>query len=142
VLYCVQKERLEEERLKRERLNKERKATEEKRREREQAAYNKRIRQRSQRVREEREREKRQREQNERGEWDQLWIKYQARWVDFRADTSREENIRDVMPWPVKSGSYRDVKASNVKEFLQKAMPRDANMAKLMQKECQKWHPA
>jgi hypothetical protein len=139
----LEKERLEKERLKKERLDKEKREREENEsREREQAASNERIRQRAQKRREEREREKREKEQKERQEWDQLWTKYQERWVHFRdSASSREGSIRDAIPWPVKSGSYRDVKNSNVKEFLQMAVPRDANVAKLMKKECLKWHP-
>jgi hypothetical protein len=140
----LEKERLERERLERERLEKERRKREEQKqreREREQAADNERTRQRAQKKREERAREKREKEQKEREEWDQLWTTYQERWVSFRASASTETNIRDAIPWPVKSGSYRDVKASNVKQFFQKAVPADANVATLMRKECLKWHP-
>ena len=138
----LEKERLEKKRLEKERLDKERIEREEKkRREREQAANNERIRQRAQKVREEREREKREREEKEGEEWGQSWIKYQERWVHFRASASREGNIKDVIPWPVKSGSYCDVTASKVKEFLERAVPRDTHRAKLLRKECLKWHP-
>jgi hypothetical protein len=137
-----EKERLERERLEEERLEKESKEREEKeRREREAAEENERIRQRAQKRREESEREKRQKAKKVREEWDQQWTSYQERWVHFGDTASRESNIRDAIPWPVKSGLYRDVNASNVKEFLQKAVPVDANMAKLMRKECLKWHP-
>jgi len=141
----LERERLERERLERERLEKERREREEQKqreREREQAAAdNERTRQRAQKRREEREREKREKEQKEREEWDQLWTTYQERWVSFKASASTETNVRDAIPWPVKSGSYRDVKASNVKQFFQKAVPADANVATLMRKECLKWHP-
>ncbi|KAH6664489.1 putative reticulocyte-binding protein 2 like protein a [Halenospora varia] len=140
----LEKGRLEKERLEKECLAKEKREKEEKqRREREEAAANERIRQRAQKVREEREREKRKKEQKERKEWDQLWAKYQERWAQFKASASdiREGNIRDAIPWPVKSGLYRDAKDSNVKEFFQKAVSRDEDMAKLMRKECLKWHP-
>jgi hypothetical protein len=139
----LQKERLEKERLEKERLEKEKREREEKKqREREQAASNERIRQRAQKSREQRQREKREKEQKERDEWDQSWTKYQEGWVHFRTSTApREGNLRDVIPWPVKSGSHRDVTRSNVEEFLQKAVPSDANVAKVMRKECQKWHP-
>ena len=131
---CLEKERLEKERLEKEKTEREEKAR--------RAASNERIRQRAQKVREDREREKREREQKEREEWDESWTKYQEKWVHFRASpASREGNIRDTIPWPVKSGSYSDVRASNVKEFLKMAMPRDANVAKIARKECQKWHP-
>jgi hypothetical protein len=99
------------------------------------------MRQRAQKVREEREREKREREQKEREEWDQSWKKYQELWVHFKASAPGERNVQDAIPWPVKSGSYRDVTASKVKEFLERAVPMDAHRAKLLRKECLKWHP-
>jgi hypothetical protein len=137
-----EKERLEKERLEKERLDKEKKEREQKRRrEREQAAYNERIRQRAEKRQEKHEREKREKEQKERDEWDQLWIKYQEQWVHFRDSGSGERGLRNAIPWPVKSGSYRDVTDSNVKEFLQKAVPRDANITKILRKECRNWHP-
>ncbi len=120
----VEKERLKKERLKKERLEKERLEKENKERE--------------EKIRRKREKQE---GQKEREEWDQCWTKYQERWVDFRASATREGDLRDAIPWPVKSGSYSHVNASNVREFLQRAVPSDANMAKLMRKECQRWHP-
>jgi hypothetical protein len=137
-----EKERLEKERLDKERLEEERKQKEkEESKRREQAAYNERIRQRAQRVREEREREKREAERREEEEWTQAWTKYQQRWTHLRAATSIEGTLRDAIPWPVKSGLYRDVKASNVQEFFKRAVARDGNPAKLRRTECKKWHP-
>jgi DNA repair exonuclease SbcCD ATPase subunit len=144
----LEKERLEEERLEKERLEKERLAKEKRedeekqQRKREDTAANERIRQRAQKIREEREREKREKEQKEREEWNQLWAAYQERWAQFRASASDsgKGNIRDAIPWPVKSGSYRDVKYSNVKEFFQKALSSDEDMRKVLKRECSKWH--
>ena len=127
----LEKERLEKERQEKERQEKERKEKEE--REREQAARNERIRQRAQKVR--------QMEQKEKEEWNQSWKKYEERWAQLRASGPGETNIRNAIPWPVKSGLYRNVNASSVKEFLQRAGERDGNAAKVMRKECQKWHP-
>ncbi|RDL33068.1 Uncharacterized protein BP5553_08507 [Venustampulla echinocandica] len=137
----LEKERLEKERLEKERLEKEHLAKE--KREKEEKQRRERIRQRAQKLHEEREREKREKEQKEREEWNQLWAKYQERWAQLKASASdiREGNIRDAIPWPVMSGSYPDVKNSNVKEFFQKTVSRDENMVKLMRKECLKWHP-
>ena len=53
-------------------------------------------------------------------------------------------NIRDVIPWPVKSDSYSDVKRTAVAEFFRNAPPRNtdpADTVKLMRSECTKWHP-
>ncbi|KUJ09991.1 uncharacterized protein LY89DRAFT_597226 [Mollisia scopiformis] len=129
--------RQEEERLEKERKDRERKEQ----REREQAAYSERLRQRAQKRREERERERKENEQKEKEQWSQLWTKYEARWVQFKSSASSEAALRDSIPWPVKSGSYRDVKASAVEEFFEKAVPKDSGMAKRLRKECMKWHP-
>ncbi|TVY81965.1 Reticulocyte-binding protein 2-like protein a [Lachnellula suecica] len=130
------RKREEEERLEKELLEKER--LEEEKTER--AASNERIRQRAQKRREEAEQLKRKKEQKEKEEWDQLWTSYQNKWTHFKACASIEGNLRDAIPWPVKSGLYRDVGASKVKDFMQHAMPKDANMRSLIRKECLKWH--
>ncbi|KAE9365553.1 hypothetical protein N431DRAFT_431006 [Stipitochalara longipes BDJ] len=143
----LEKERIEKERKENERKENERKENERrdqekaKQRAREQAEYNERIRQRAQKIREEREQARRDAEKKAEEEWEQAWTTYQERWVQFRNSTSREGNIRTAIPWPVKSGLYSDVKASNAKEFLEKAAKKDANPSKLLRKECQKWHP-
>jgi hypothetical protein len=82
-----------------------------------------------------------QRVQEERRQWDQSWAKYQALWVRFNAISSRDGAVGDAIPWPVKSGLFRDVKASSVEQFLQSAAPRDADRAQLRRKESLKWHP-
>ncbi|RDW74858.1 hypothetical protein BP6252_06000 [Coleophoma cylindrospora] len=133
----LEKERLEKERLEKERLKKER--LEKERLDKERSA--KQRKEQEEKRRREREQQKREREQKERQEWDQLWTNYQDQWVHFKASVSSETNVLDAIPWPVKTGSYRDAKASNVKEFFRNAVPRDASMSKLMRKECQKWHP-
>ncbi|RDW85957.1 hypothetical protein BP5796_04282 [Coleophoma crateriformis] len=133
----LKKERLEKERLEKERLEKERREKE--RLDKERAAKQRREQEEKRRC--ERERQQREREQKERQEWDQLWTNYQDRWVHFKASVSNETNVLDAIPWPVKTGSYRNAKASEVKAFFKNAVPRDASMSKLMRKECQKWHP-
>ncbi|KAH8596934.1 hypothetical protein B0O99DRAFT_685414 [Bisporella sp. PMI_857] len=138
----AEKERQEQERKARARKEEEEKKQEEKRqREREREAQNERIRQRAQKRREEEERQKAEKAQKEREEWDQLWARYQDGWKKFRSCKSREGNLRDAIPWPVKSGSYKDVRASDVREFLQTAPPKNIAVAKLMRQECLKWHP-
>jgi hypothetical protein len=135
----LERDRLEAERLEKERIKKEREEI----KRREQAAHKERIRQRAQILREEREREKREAERREEEEWTRAWMKYQERWADFKPSTgsSREGNIRDAIPWPVKSGSFLDVNPSDVAKFLGKAVARDISPVKLIRKECKKWHP-
>jgi hypothetical protein len=140
----LERKRKEEERLRKERLEKERDDTN--RRKQEQAAHNERIRQRAQKRREDQEREKREAELREQEEFDQAWSKYQSLWTAFKASssntTSVEGNIREAIPWPVKSGSHRDVNASNVRDFLQRAVAKEGNnSSRILRKECQKWHP-
>jgi hypothetical protein len=143
----LERERLEREKREEERLEKERKEKEEtKRRKQEQAAHNERIRQRAAKLREDREREKREAELREQEEWEQAWSKYQTLWAAFRASssntTTEEGKIREAIPWPVKSGLHRDVNASNVRDFLQRAVAKEGNnSSSLLRKECHKWHP-
>ncbi|KAN0089620.1 hypothetical protein V8E51_019880 [Hyaloscypha variabilis] len=138
-------QRLENERLENERKEKEIKERE--RRQREEAAkreareHNERIRQRAQKIREEKERIKREAERRAEEEWEESWNRYQERWALFRSSTAREGCVKDVVPWPVKSGLYADVKASNVEAFLKRSVKRDANPSRLLRKELSKWHP-
>lgn len=141
-------EKRERERQENEKKERERKEAQQRQRQREQAEYNERIRQRAQKRREEEERQKREKEQREQEEWTRAWETYQGRWTELRAATALKDgrrNIRDAVPWPVTSGKFRDVNASNVKEFLQKAVEEEkeshGSVAKLLRKECQKWHP-
>jgi hypothetical protein len=138
-------ERLENERKEKE--IKEKEIKERERRQREEAAkreareHNERIRQRAQKIREEKERVKREAERRAEEEWEESWNRYQERWALFRSSTEREGVVKDVVPWPVKSGLYADVKASNVEAFLKRAVKRDANPSRLLRKELSKWHP-
>ena len=148
----LDKERLERERLERERLAREKAEYEERQRKarEEAAAQNERIRQRAQKRQEENEKEKREKERKEREDerknrekWDQLWARYQERWAQFQASAShpKEGNIRDAIPWPVESSSYRDATASTVEDFFKDALSKDECRVKLLRKECMKWHP-
>jgi hypothetical protein len=134
----LEKERLEQERAEREREEKERRDKEEREKQAEQKrqrdADNEWIRQNALR-------KKREKEEKLKAERDQAWSNYQQKWVDFRASAPSEGYIRNIMPWPVLSGSYSDVNASTVKEFYEQAVPSDAERVKVMRKECLKWHP-
>jgi hypothetical protein len=139
-----EKERKEEEekrkREQQEKEEKEEKARQEKiQQEHDRAAHSERIRQKAQKMREQRMREEREKAKKEREEWDQAWAEYQKQWDQFKACASPESKIGDIIPWPVKSGV--DIGASSVKEFMDMAVPRDANISQLMRKESRKWHP-
>ncbi|KAG4422108.1 hypothetical protein IFR04_004735 [Cadophora malorum] len=132
------KARKEQERQERERQEKE----EAKRKcDAENAANNERIRQRARERAEKEAREKREKEEKEQAEWSKVWAEYQAKWATFKSSTARNVDLRDAIPWPVKSGMLKDVGCSNVKEFLDKSLPKGPGRVKLLRKECQKWHP-
>ncbi|PVH79924.1 hypothetical protein DL98DRAFT_515809 [Cadophora sp. DSE1049] len=138
-----EREEQEKERIERERVEKERKDQEDAKRKRdaENAASNERIRQRARERAEKAAREKREKEEREQAEWDQAWVKYQDKWAKFRVSSSGDVDLREAIPWPVKSGLLRDVAFSNVKTFLENSLPKGTDRAKLLRKECQKWHP-
>lgn len=133
-----ERERLEQKKEK-ERQEKEKQDREQKARE--DAAQNERTREKARKKREERREKERESARKEREEWDRLWTSYQERWIAFKASSRTEENIQEVIPWPVKSGLYKDVCGSEVKIFFRMAVPREANMNLLMKKEAIKWHP-
>jgi hypothetical protein len=137
------KEREEEEKRQEEERKKKEQEEKEKREQkaREEAARKVRKEREAKKLREELERKERERLRKEREEWDQSWTNYQAQWVKFKASKPRPLTLRQSIPWPVKSGAYGDVAASSVKEFMVMAVPRNGDIAKLMRKECQKWHP-
>ncbi|KAJ9609083.1 hypothetical protein H2200_006854 [Cladophialophora chaetospira] len=114
---------------------------------------------RKQEVRRERERKAREREaqeqkakdqaMSERREWQQAWHSYVTEWEAFKALEESEkpstvEKVQQRVPWPTKSGQFRDLKKSNVVDFYRKAFP-DADtpdkMSKMMRTESLKWHP-
>jgi hypothetical protein len=54
-----------------------------------------------------------------------------------------QDKLREIIPWPVKSGHWKDVTASAVEEFFQKAPPESHTVARrldTMKMECLKWH--
>lgn len=55
------------------------------------------------------------------------------------AISTPQQNIRNLIPWPVKSGRYEDVKRSEVVEFYQKTTGL-VEMSVLRQ-EYKRWHP-
>ncbi|KAH6707913.1 hypothetical protein BKA61DRAFT_558559 [Leptodontidium sp. MPI-SDFR-AT-0119] len=125
-----------------ERIDKERQEQEAKRkRDAANSASNERIRQRARERAEKAAREKREKEEREQAEWKQAWTRYQDQWVLFKTSPSQHGVLRDVIPWPVKTGLFREVNASAVKAFLENALPAGTLRVKLLRKECQKWHP-
>ena len=82
-------------------------------------------------------------------EWQQAWHSYVTNWVTFKNLKDDEkpktvEEARRMIPWPTKSGEFRDVTRANVLEFYRNACP-DAGepdkLARMMRMESLKWHP-
>ncbi len=90
---------------------------------------------RRQKEKERREREQREKAENEKAAWEQLWANYQQRWDDFKKNPPMVGRVTDGIPWPVRSGLLKDVVASKVEEFMEKAVP-----AGQRKKEILKWH--
>lgn len=147
------KKREDEEELRRrhdeEQRAKDRAAQEEatKRKEREAKERERKARQKTEKEREEHEkseRKKREADENNRREqleWDKVWMRYEAQWKDFKWEQYTGGRLNEI-PWPVKSGSHHDVRASSVEKFFNMAVPKDSAVSKkLMRKECLKWHP-
>ncbi|CAI6303486.1 unnamed protein product [Periconia digitata] len=104
-----------------------------------------RIRLKGEQVRKEREEKARLQAEKEKQEWSKLWIPYVSRWEEIKKNGAKgtSEHLRAVIPWPVKSGDYKDVSDTSVEEFFKKAVPQDANAAtklQYMKAECMKWH--
>jgi len=53
-----------------------------------------------------------------------------------------QEKLREIIPWPVKSGDCKDVSGSAVENFFRKALQERSieKMFALMSMECLKWH--
>lgn len=54
-----------------------------------------------------------------------------------------QERLREIIPWPVKSGDWKDVSGPAVEEFFRKAPPQTNGVEKtfgIMKMECLKWH--
>jgi hypothetical protein len=104
------------------------------------------MRRKAQQKREERERQAKEQAVRERRQWQQAWQSYVTKWAAFKEAKHEPSDHRQaglLIPWPVKSGRYGDLQASNVETFYRKACP-DAEtpaMFKTMQAESLKWHP-
>ncbi|KIX08742.1 uncharacterized protein Z518_03399 [Rhinocladiella mackenziei CBS 650.93] len=131
-------DREKEEQQKREQEAKEQKRREEDAREK--------MREKARQQREERERETREQAMRERREWQQAWHSYVTKWTTFKQAKTKPSNpqqAQQLIPWPTKSGRFRDLTKSNVMTFYRNACP-DAGtpaMSKAMRAESLKWHP-
>ncbi|KAF2476807.1 uncharacterized protein BDR25DRAFT_41267 [Lindgomyces ingoldianus] len=142
----VKKEREEKEKKKREEEKMQKEEQQAKDREaRERQERNERIRQRAEQARKESERKARELAAKEREEWDKVWLHYVLQWDDIKKKDMKgtSENLRKIIPWPVKSGDWRGVSGPAVEDFFRKAPPQTTSAEKMlaiMKMECLKWH--
>ncbi|KFX86918.1 hypothetical protein V490_08724 [Pseudogymnoascus sp. VKM F-3557] len=96
--------------------------------------------------RKEREQQARERAIKERREWQQAWQNYVTKWAAFKEakhEPSTVQQAQALIPWPVKSGLFRDLTSAHVRSFYGEACPdtKTTAMFKTMQRESLKWHP-
>jgi hypothetical protein len=128
-----EREKQEREKQQREKQQREKRDNEErKRRAKQQSEQQERARQ--QTKREEKERKQRTAKKQK------LWAEYEKKWLQFKTSEVKTKRTRQLIPWPVESGLYKDVSAESVKSFLQDVTPKDVSMEKLMRKEARNWH--
>ena len=101
-------------------------------------------------VEREREKQRQQREQATRErinrEWAESWTRYERDWEKMkRVDTtSLNEDVRESVPWPVKTGKWQDVNETNVRVFLRQGPGDVAGNAKkfrsMLRRQALRWH--
>ncbi|KAF2456527.1 hypothetical protein BDY21DRAFT_347458 [Lineolata rhizophorae] len=76
------------------------------------------------------------------------WTRYLDRWntlANAQQNASGSEEVdgkaRDVIPWPVRTGSWRSVAADAVEEFFNTAPPASEDPTSLLKIERVRWHP-
>ncbi|RFU23677.1 hypothetical protein B7463_g12662, partial [Scytalidium lignicola] len=146
----AERKRWEEEQQRRreqQQKEKEQKAREEAERKAKQEKEHKEKEEKERKEREEQERKEKAKRQPSEKNWEESWAEYQSRWATFKDKTSTTStsNIRDSIPWPVKSGHYKDVTRPEVLRFYQNSpeltgKPKEV-VVKFLLKECLNWHP-
>lgn len=95
------------------------------------------------RLRQEREEATRQRIERE---WAESWTRYDRDWDRMqRVNTADfDEDVRESVPWPVKSGRWQDVNEANVRAFLRQAPDGVASNPRrfrsLLRRQALRWH--
>ena len=143
------REQAERERLERERAEQERAERE---RARQETAERERLRRQQERreqaeaARRRREQEARERAQQEQQKWEQSWETYNGDWANMaRINTSElDEDVKDSVPWPVKSGKWQDVNPENVNKFIKHApdgiFDNHLRLRSLLRRQAVRWH--
>ncbi|KAF2107032.1 hypothetical protein BDV96DRAFT_606842 [Lophiotrema nucula] len=139
------REREEVEEKKREETRRREEQEAENRKAREREEFNERVRQRAERAKKDHERKAKEQAENEREEWDKVWLQYVLRWDELKKQDVKATSLelRELIPWPVKSGSWRGVSGPAVEEFFRQGPSPDTTAEKLfqfMKMECLRWH--
>ncbi|KAF2498037.1 hypothetical protein BU16DRAFT_332483 [Lophium mytilinum] len=73
------------------------------------------------------------------------WTAYSKRWEELKTNAEQEKNekvaIRSIIPWPVRSGQWRDVEKDAIEQFLLNAPVAEDGLSALLKLERVKWHP-
>ncbi|KAF2806191.1 uncharacterized protein BDZ99DRAFT_394182 [Mytilinidion resinicola] len=73
------------------------------------------------------------------------WTTYNKRWEELKANADQEKSgkvaIRNVIPWPIRSGQWKDVEKDAIEQFLLNAPVAEDGLSTLLKLERVKWHP-
>ncbi|KAI9734329.1 MAG: hypothetical protein M1834_002435 [Cirrosporium novae-zelandiae] len=84
-------------------------------------------------------------ERESRKKWTQRWEQYEAKWGKLTSGSSMTKNTKEEpthkarIPWPVESGSHKDISRSMISTFMKNA-PATSLLA-LLKTERIRWHP-
>ena len=79
--------------------------------------------------------------------WEEAWARYERGWANKTHinASARAENVKESLPWPVKSGRWQDVDVANVCAFLRRAPEcawEDLRAAlAVLKAQALRWHP-
>ncbi|EON64350.1 hypothetical protein W97_03581 [Coniosporium apollinis CBS 100218] len=79
----------------------------------------------------------------------EAWVKYCQGWEELKDRIARRGGetegkrvpTRDLIPWPVETGGWKDVEKEDVESFLRDAPPPELDQTALLKAERVRWHP-
>lgn len=73
------------------------------------------------------------------------WTKYTVQWEELKKNVEHDKltqvAARDIIPWPVQSGRWKDVSKEEIERFLRNAASGEDEPGTLLKGERVKWHP-
>jgi hypothetical protein len=73
------------------------------------------------------------------------WTTYSKKWEELKnngeAEKISKDAIRNAIPWPVRSGQWKDVEKEAIEQFLCNAPVGEEGLSSLLKLERVKWHP-